>query len=245
MNWETLLSHLKKLEWNDGGFHSPKLADIQVEQCAFWIFLVREVETANLYYKVKTPQACFFPRDVNSKQQTKKGRIVEQTAMDVDVSWFFPHSKCRCPDMSQCRGPTKPWFAFDKGNVYSSCIRWLPHQLPCGFVWKCWVYSQWNSHLIGIMISKTIGFFGVHNIFRHILKEWGMSPMMQRYMKSQTTSGAQDSAFAIGSRNQAHGPTIPTLARWPKKALCGLCDDFFEPAILSNMAMWNLPMLKS
>ena len=28
------------------------------------------------------------------------------------------------------------------------------------------VYSQWNSHLIGIMISKTIGFFGVHNIFR-------------------------------------------------------------------------------
>merc|ERR1712187_595690 len=32
--------------------------------------------------------------------------------------------------------------------------------------------------------------------------EWGMSPMMQRYMKSQTTSSAQDSAFAIGSRNQ-------------------------------------------
>ena len=21
-----------------------------------------------------------------------------------------------------------------------------------GYVWKCWVYSQWNSHLIGIMI---------------------------------------------------------------------------------------------
>ena len=26
-----------------------------------------------------------------------------------------------------------------------------------GFVWKCCVYSQWNSHLIVIMISKTIG----------------------------------------------------------------------------------------
>ena len=38
---------------------------------------------------------------------------------------------------------------------------------PLGFVWKCWVYSQWNSHLIGIMISKTIGCRGVHNIFRH------------------------------------------------------------------------------
>lgn len=38
-----------------------------------------------------------------------------------------------------------------------------------------------------------------------VAEEWGMSPMMQRYMKSQTTSGAQDSAFAIGSRNQAPG----------------------------------------
>merc|ERR1711953_1289487 len=33
--------------------------------------------------------------------------------------------------------------------------------------------------------------------------EWGMSPMMQRYMKSQSTTSSQDSAFAIGSRNQA------------------------------------------
>ena len=30
-----------------------------------------------------------------------------------------------------------------------------------GFVWKCWVYSQWNSHLIGIRINKTIGFRGL------------------------------------------------------------------------------------
>ena len=29
------------------------------------------------------------------------------------------------------------------------------------WTWKCWVYSQWNSHLIGIMISKTIGFRGL------------------------------------------------------------------------------------
>ena len=28
------------------------------------------------------------------------------------------------------------------------------------------VYPQWNSHLVGIMISKTIGFFGVLTIFR-------------------------------------------------------------------------------
>ena len=32
-------------------------------------------------------------------------------------------------------------------------------------MWVCLkmvVYPQWNSHLVGIMISKTIGFFGVH-----------------------------------------------------------------------------------
>ena len=28
------------------------------------------------------------------------------------------------------------------------------------------VYPQWNSHLVGIMISKTIGYNGVPNIFR-------------------------------------------------------------------------------
>jgi len=38
------------------------------------------------------------------------------------------------------------------------------------------VYSQWNSHLIGIMIMKTIGLIGVHNIFRHThINHWFVS----------------------------------------------------------------------
>ena len=36
-----------------------------------------------------------------------------------------------------------------------------------GFVWKCWVYSQWNSHLTGIMISKTIGCRGTQHFQTH------------------------------------------------------------------------------
>ena len=36
-----------------------------------------------------------------------------------------------------------------------------------GFVWKCWVYSQWNSHSIGIMISKTTGFRGTQHFQTH------------------------------------------------------------------------------
>ena len=34
-----------------------------------------------------------------------------------------------------------------------------------GFVWKCWVYSQWNSHLIGIMIINH--WVQGYTIFRH------------------------------------------------------------------------------
>ena len=39
--------------------------------------------------------------------------------------------------------------------------------LGYGFVWKWVVYPQWNSHLIGIMISKTIGYNGVHYFQTH------------------------------------------------------------------------------
>ena len=35
-----------------------------------------------------------------------------------------------------------------------------------GYVWKWCPNPQWNSHLVGIMISKTIGDNRVHNIFR-------------------------------------------------------------------------------
>ena len=41
------------------------------------------------------------------------------------------------------------------------------HHSTYGFVWKCWVYSQWNSHLIGIMISKTIGFRDTQHFQTH------------------------------------------------------------------------------
>ena len=44
------------------------------------------------------------------------------------------------------------------------------NQKTNGFVWKCWVYSQWNSHLIGIMISKTIGFRGLAYFQTHPYK---------------------------------------------------------------------------
>ena len=44
---------------------------------------------------------------------------------------------------------------------------WTHKMVIYGFVWKCWVYSQWNSHLIGIMISKTIGFRGTQHFQTH------------------------------------------------------------------------------
>ena len=39
------------------------------------------------------------------------------------------------------------------------------------------VYSQWNSHLIGIMISKTIGFRGTQHFQTHPIASWPIYPL--------------------------------------------------------------------
>merc|ERR1712228_256529 len=64
--------------------------------------------------------------------------------------------------------------------------------------------ATWLKKQLGERVQKVeIGDRLVDSPATLVKGEWGMSPMMQRYMKSQTTSSASDSAFAIGSRNQA------------------------------------------
>ena len=62
-----------------------------------------------------------------------------------------------------------------------------------------WLKKQLGERVQKVQVSERL----VDSPAVLVQGEWGMSPMMQRYMKSQTTSSAQDSAFAIGSRNQA------------------------------------------
>ncbi|CAE7630736.1 hspD [Symbiodinium pilosum] len=62
-----------------------------------------------------------------------------------------------------------------------------------------WLKKQLGERVQKVQISDRL----VESPATLVQGEWGMSPMMQRYMKSQTTSSASDSAFAIGSRNQA------------------------------------------
>merc|ERR1711920_635216 len=62
-----------------------------------------------------------------------------------------------------------------------------------------WLKKQLGERVQKVQISDRL----VDSPATLVQGEWGMSPMMQRYMKSQTTSSASDSAFAIGSRNQA------------------------------------------
>ena len=68
------------------------------------------------------------------------------------------------------------WFKWGPDLWVSTCLKWL---------WTFWmrhfgscknlqmglsetrVYSQWNSHLIGIMIRQTIGYTGVHYFQTH------------------------------------------------------------------------------
>merc|ERR1712061_776910 len=64
--------------------------------------------------------------------------------------------------------------------------------------------ATWLKKQLGERVQKVqVGERLVSSPATLVQGEWGMSPMMQRYMKSQTTSSALDSAFAIGSRNQA------------------------------------------
>merc|ERR1712151_1345374 len=62
-----------------------------------------------------------------------------------------------------------------------------------------WLKKQLGERVQKVEISERL----VDSPATLVQGEWGMSPMMQRYMKSQTTSSNQDSAFAMGSRNQA------------------------------------------
>merc|ERR1712032_1561080 len=62
-----------------------------------------------------------------------------------------------------------------------------------------WLKKQLGERVQKVQISDRM----VDSPATLVQGEWGMSSMMQRYMKSQTTSSASDSAFAIGSRNQA------------------------------------------
>ena len=62
-----------------------------------------------------------------------------------------------------------------------------------------WLKKQLGERVQKVQVSDRL----VNSPATLVQGEWGMSPMMQRYMKSQTTSSASDSAFAIGSRNQA------------------------------------------
>ena len=65
------------------------------------------------------------------------------------LSWLSPiASKLHILPLGPRYGP---WRTFKICRHFHT----LPACWACskyGFVWKCWVYSQWNSHLIGIMI---------------------------------------------------------------------------------------------
>ena len=83
------------------------------------------------------------------------------------------------------------------------------------------VYSQWNSHLIGIMISKTIGFRGINHfqthpdgIFHHLLQLASRYPPYVSHWGSNTDTSkptlmASPSNWGRGS----HGETVK-IGHW-------------------------------
>ena len=112
--------------------------------------------------------------------------------------------------MTAAKDERKPWFqAPSPGRkLPAATVRispvWgiTPFKWPLKWIgnWKCWVYSQWNSHLIGIMISKTIGFRGLAYFQTHPNRKnelrigvWGLpsihGPTKKGFCKSPFCSG--------------------------------------------------------
>lgn len=94
-----------------------------------------------------------------------------------------------------------------------------------------WLKKQLGERVQKVQVSDRL----VESMATLVQGEWGMSPMMQRYMKSQTTSGAQDSAFAIGSRNQAILEINPTHS--VIKALKNLMETSPDSSETEDMVM--------
>ena len=94
------------------------------------------------------------------------------------------------------------------------------------------VYPQWNSHLVGIMIRKTLG-VGVHNIFRHThlspdlclcrCRVWvklGYTKL-RRWPLSLQPAGAQaDISAPISSKWNASGEILTTKFRSSWWVIC-------------------------
>ena len=73
------------------------------------------------------------------------------------------------------------------------------------------VYPQWNSHLVGIMISKTIGWIGVHNIFRQTHVRGLLFPLFpltpewkKRWSIALSMSGPQSWSVTIQTHRNSH-----------------------------------------
>eukprot|EP00929_Paragymnodinium_shiwhaense_P015901 TRINITY_DN1239_c0_g1_i3.p1 TRINITY_DN1239_c0_g1~~TRINITY_DN1239_c0_g1_i3.p1 ORF type:complete len:759 (+),score=256.41 TRINITY_DN1239_c0_g1_i3:106-2382(+) len=109
--------------------------------------------------------------------------IVAQSINDFEGRKLVDINKAGALDLAKSEEEKKE--LEDTAKEYESLATWLKKQL--------------GERVQKVQVSDRL----VDSPAVLVQGEWGMSPMMQRYMKSQTTSSQQDSAFAIGSRNQA------------------------------------------
>ena len=105
-----------------------------------------------------------------------------------------------------------------------SCSTSLPfstHIMPTSYYMgmsENGVYPQQNSHLVGIIISKTIGFFGVHNIFRqsHMYRMIQIAAIAE--YSSTIFTPPKRPALLVAARPSCASPPSPQYS--PPKWLC-------------------------
>ena len=117
-----------------------------------------------------------------------------------------------------------------------------------GCVWKCWVYSQWNSHLIGIMISKTIGFRGLAYFQTHPYApkqtakphDIGSAPNKQRVIvHNSNPSPPNDFLMSDVHSKESLYETPKKPKRTPKETLT-----FKAPTCSNTMQTWKVEVPK-
>ena len=99
------------------------------------------------------------------------------------------------------------------------------------------VYFQWNSHLIGIMISKTIGFRGTQHFQTH--PNWFQTTHLKHRPRHSSAASCTKSRRSHNSHGPMASPVLPSKFQVPMGPFQGHFPPLKFTLWWTNIAMEN------